>query len=763
VLLRSPKTGSITLSSSITHNNTLGILGSTSYYHLSSGVYSVLTSGMSTSYNHEDLSNLLGSSSYYHVSSSVFGVLTTGLSSSYSHDNLTDLRGSSSYYHLSSTELLKLQNTSTSVASTSHNGLDGILGSSSYYHVSSGVYAALTSGLSTNNVLLDTSNTTSWYVTQDTDEPNGFTNRTDSTPSWVDGTRTFALAGTHYIYRGGKKETKTSSEVSIPDVTGQYWMYYTSTGLKAQIGFPGFSEPLAGIVYWNSTGAKGCPFDERHGIIMDSRTHEYLHDTVGTRYQTGLAGTFASTSFEVSSGIVHDEDIEFAIPKTTSAFLMHKIGAEYVWTSSNHVPYIMSSGNLMYNSSGALQVVGVNDFVAEWVFATNALYEPIKVISGQRSDTTLANARANNTYDSLVLGSLPSPEFKVIYRILYKNPPAGPEYVETQDLRSISNLPAGTYVPTDHGGLSGLADDDHTIYALLSNSRGDQTFDGNINFSSGIDVTGSIIGSSSLILSQFTTSGLLKNTSTGLITGGNILAIDELSDVDTASDPPAKNEVLKWDGTNWVPAVYSASFTFSVASFSDGQTGTQMIGVGTWKSSGQITFTASYNNGPATSSYVSQGAWASLPMTGVGFVGPTLNDESVNYPAVGSAVTFTLNADCSTESATASDSVYFYNSRFWGASAVTSGYTEADIEGLASNELSNSKAKTFSVTPTSSQYIMYSYPNRLSTATFYVGGFEGGFESPETVSVTNALGYAENYYIYRSTNKNLGATTVTVV
>jgi hypothetical protein len=40
---------------------------------------------------------------------------------------------------------------------------------------------------------------------------------------------------------------------------------------------------------------------------------------------------------------------------------------------------------------------------------------------------------------------------------------------------------SGTGATTDHGSLTGLTDDDHTQYALLANTRGDQSFAGDVN------------------------------------------------------------------------------------------------------------------------------------------------------------------------------------------------------------------------------------------------------------------------------------------
>ena len=106
----------------------------------------------------------------------------------------------------------------------------------------------------------------------------------------------------------------------------------------------------------------------------------------------------------------------------------------------------------------------------------------------------------------------------------------------------------------------------------------------------------------------------------------------------------------------------------------------------------------------------------------------------------------------------------FYNDRYWGVSAVGNGlFVSTDVTaGLGNNELSNTIPKTFTVTPGSTQYIVYAYPSRLGTATFTVGGFSGGFNPPQTLTVTNGSGFAETFYVYESVNKNLGSTTVVV-
>jgi len=88
-------------------------------------------------------------------------------------------------------------------------------------------------------------------------------------------------------------------------------------------------------------------------------------------------------------------------------------------------------------------------------------------------------------------------------------------------------------------------------------------------------------------------------------------------------------------------------------------------------------------------------------------------------------------------------------------------FLEADIEGAGANTITNDNTQSWAaITAGAGSYLFFGFPTRLGDVAFWVGGFEGGFESSETVSVTNVNGYAEDYYAWRSTNAGLGETTV---
>ena len=315
---------------------------------------------------------------------------------------------------------------------------------------------------------------------------------------------------------------------------------------------------------------------------------------------------------------------------------------------------------------------------------------------------------------------------------------------------------------TDHGALTGLGDNDHPQYLLVTNiddipvngetaqpissnwafdheaaadpHTGYRLESANHNHQSSGAEAGQLDHGLALIglldddHTQYHTDAraltwLGTRSTTDLPEGSNLYytqarfdaafvdkSIKNLSDV-SDSDSPIKNDILKWNGTEFVFVPEGTSFTFSIATFTTNLGSTTVeIGTGTWKAIGAISFSATYNNGPPTDAFVSHATWVgNLTMTGVDFQGPTLNTEAVAYPAVGASRAFTLNATDGTDSPTSTLTYTFVNRRFFGVSIVASGYTEADIEVLPS-DLSNTRAKTFTVTAGVGEYIIYSYP-----------------------------------------------------
>lgn len=306
----------------------------------------------------------------------------------------------------------------------------------------------------------------------DTLEPNGFEDRADSTITWDDGTLTLTITGTNFIvwYKGVRYLLNTDTS-TIADASGLYFFYYEISGATLNLVnstvWPGFDTALVATVYWNTTAGmdKGLVADERHGIIMDAATHKWAHETIGVRYESGLAGTFADSTFSIALGEIHDEDIGFSItPAQTACDVLYLDGSStWKWLANQTVYYYTSGGNLYWNNGTTLTAAGANKYVAVWIFATTSPVRPIVSIIGQNVSDTLADARSVNTYQGLSLGSLPFKEMKILYRVILRNDVT--PFEETQDLRSVSNISSGTYVATAHSTLTGLTTgDDHTQY-----------------------------------------------------------------------------------------------------------------------------------------------------------------------------------------------------------------------------------------------------------------------------------------------------------
>ncbi|MFA5778352.1 MAG: tail fiber domain-containing protein [Candidatus Paceibacterota bacterium] len=315
-----------------------------------------------------------------------------------------------------------------------------------------------------------------------TGEATGFPNRTDTAISFNNGTRNFTITGTNFkVYSKGAEFTKNTESIEIPDVTGLYFIYYDATTQALSQSTSPWSlidgTINIGTVYWNTSLATGLLGEERHGVTMDGNTHELLHNTVGSRYNTGFTGTFNSPpTFSVTAGSFYDEDIKNETLSTeTTARVLYRTGASSTFTAEQVNYYHEVSDIIQYDNAGSLADVTNNNYVAYWIFATNDTITPIYSLMGQRQDTSLANARANNTYEGLSLSSLPFKEMKALYRIILRRSGTSETYQEIQDLRSISNLSSGTYLASNHSLLTGLTDDDHPQYLNINGRSGGQT------------------------------------------------------------------------------------------------------------------------------------------------------------------------------------------------------------------------------------------------------------------------------------------------
>lgn len=174
-------------------------------------------------------------------------------------------------------------------------------------------------------------------------------------------------------------------------------------------------------------------------------------------------------------------------------------------------------------------------------------------------------------------------------------------------------------------------------------------------------------------------------------------------------------------------------------------------------------FTASYNRLPLNSAILKDdegSADKDVTSTPTAFS----SDETYAKTANNDSVQFTLEAkeNAADTPVTRNTTIAWQPRTYWGVGPDGLS-SEADIEGLANSALDNNRQRTFTVTAGATEHIYYAYPASYGAATFFVGGFEGGFVLvSDSISVTNAFGVTQNYRLYKSINANLGTTTVEV-
>jgi hypothetical protein len=362
----------------------------------------------------------------------------------------------------------------------------------------------------------ETSSGNTTTILNDTKEPTGFINRTDSTISFVDGTRIFTIAPVttsfDFYIKGTKFTKSTAQDLTIPNLSGNHYIYFDTAGAlqSTQVFSPDIIEiySFVAVIYWNAVNSSHTYFgDERHGITMDGATHIYLHTVFGAQYILGLAlegfsvdGTGdvnSDAQFTSDSGAIRDEDIYHTILAQAQIPILHRIGQLWNKKTADAYPiiysgtagYTGSAGRLPYNElngGGSWQLTEVTstDFVLVHFFATNDKENPVIGIQGIAKYGSPSAARTSANSEISQLTGLPFTEFVAIGSVIFQTSTAytnipkgrvrstdtGSEYVDFRGTQLYS--PAGT--ATDHGLLSGLADDDHIQYH--TDSRADSRY-----------------------------------------------------------------------------------------------------------------------------------------------------------------------------------------------------------------------------------------------------------------------------------------------
>jgi hypothetical protein len=142
--------------------------------------------------------------------------------------------------------------------------------------------------------------------------------------------------------------------------------------------------------------------------------------------------------------------------------MFYRAAGVWTWTTAEFKYYHMVSSVPQYDNAGTIGPVGVSKYSMTWVYWTNSPSHPVAFLMGQSEHNTQALAEAVDPA-SIVIGDFVSAEWRLLYKIVWQRNGAVITYKSTTDYRRQLGS-AGSFVATDHGALSGLADDDHPQY-----------------------------------------------------------------------------------------------------------------------------------------------------------------------------------------------------------------------------------------------------------------------------------------------------------
>ena len=269
----------------------------------------------------------------------------------------------------------------------------------------------------------------------------------------------------------------------------------------------------------------------------------------------------------------------------------------------------------------------------------------------------------------------------------------------------------------------------------------------------------------------------------------------EIGGTDVNPTGVSRDQVLKYNGTNFIPAAYDATFVFTIADFDMNHTTTPvLIGSGSWKAIGALQFTASYNNGPPDGF---EGSAAGAPKI-IGYVDGSVSSSYDMFP-LSSSFTMGTNtmvigfppdstddirfrlyasAGSDTDNDYTDQRIYFYNQFVYGDLSKNNGFNQADIRTLAADNTitSNDTSRTLSsVSIGSSNYLCFAHRTGdtnvaqvqcgtgTNILTVAMDRSDATTITPlkETVSYLNTAGHTENFYVYASKLQNIDAHSTT--
>lgn len=313
----------------------------------------------------------------------------------------------------------------------------------------------------------------------------GFVNRTDSLISYNANSRilTISPASTSYVFWvAGVKFIKSSPITTSAHSTtsgATYWVYFDNVGnLQIATSAPNFDTSAMVCVIYYYSATQTIVLEERHGILMDPRTHSELHNTIGCFYKSGLAisgytlsgTTDADNTWTTNPGVISDEDLDLTIGTQgeSNYTVFSLISASALWTLSfaNATPFLYTpAGYIQYNqwtgSTWQMTQGSNGNFYTSYILfvGSQSLSTQILIVPGQTEYASLSSAAAE-VFANLSTSSLILPEYLCLYKIIWRTSSSytttGKCRIEQVDRVVSTRVSIAANVATNHQSLSNL-------------------------------------------------------------------------------------------------------------------------------------------------------------------------------------------------------------------------------------------------------------------------------------------------------------------
>jgi hypothetical protein len=209
--------------------------------------------------------------------------------------------------------------------------------------------------------------------------------------------------------------------------------------------------------------------EERHDYSSNRVQHRLDHFSIGTRYGSGLAGAFLDAAFSIEQGVVFDEELLHNIIAQASGNIWYRNAGLTSMRVENAVatPYrVVNAGvddTLMFDDAGTLTAAANNRYINYYIYGAGVLGSPIQTLVGQAQYTTVSGAE-NESFPAILMGVA---EWKLLYRVTYRNVGGTPDFISAVDYRNVSTGPAVDAGSIVHAGTTGRsAPDSHPASAI---------------------------------------------------------------------------------------------------------------------------------------------------------------------------------------------------------------------------------------------------------------------------------------------------------